>query len=285
MTGNEKPAMAEQQRFVKKPVEVEAIQFTEQSKDRCFNFVRGTCYADFEDGSPILKVQTIHGDTAIVRLDDWIVKENAPGAYYPVKPDIFEETYAPAGALSHAEGEQAGMKLVPEQSDPNWELRVSKSLNLSHMDAGRNVIHAVLETAPAGEPETGMSTHRISDAHRYDSPENKRKRAQQPVSDPDGIVERLRGQLQNCVNHLERAKNRAPGEYGEKYRQCIEGANAALYETLGNQAAPDEREIAARALEGAADLLEAYDQVMAARQVRSMAGDHRSRLRAGKGDE
>lgn len=49
--------------------------------------------------------------------------------------------------------------------------------------------------------------------------------------------------------------------------------------------APDEREIAARALEGAADLLEAYDQVMAARQVRSMAGDHRSRLRAGKGDE
>jgi len=43
------------------------------------------------------------------------------------------------------------------------------------------------------------------------------------------VVQRLRGQLQNCVNHLERAKRHWPrGDYND----CIESANRALYETL-----------------------------------------------------
>jgi len=43
------------------------------------------------------------------------------------------------------------------------------------------------------------------------------------------IIERLRGQLQNCVNHLDRAKRRT---YGMNLDECIESANRALYETL-----------------------------------------------------
>jgi len=43
------------------------------------------------------------------------------------------------------------------------------------------------------------------------------------------VIQRLRGQLQNCVNHLERAKRHWPrGGYDE----CIESANRCLYETL-----------------------------------------------------
>jgi len=42
-------------------------------------------------------------------------------------------------------------------------------------------------------------------------------------------VTRLRGQLQNCVNHLDRANRRYPGD---TYSKCIESANRALYETL-----------------------------------------------------
>ena len=42
-------------------------------------------------------------------------------------------------------------------------------------------------------------------------------------------VDRLRGQLQNCVNHLERAKRRQPQR---GYDEVIEAANKALYETL-----------------------------------------------------
>ena len=41
--------------------------------------------------------------------------------------------------------------------------------------------------------------------------------------------QRLRGQLQNCVNHLDRAKRKYPTT---QFDECIESANKALYETL-----------------------------------------------------
>lgn len=39
-------------------------------------------------------------------------------------------------------------------------------------------------------------------------------------------IQRLRGQLQNCVNHLDRANRR------DEYDEVIASANKALYETL-----------------------------------------------------
>ena len=80
-------------KFIKKPVVIEAMQFTNESKNQCYNFVRSNVCADTENGKPIMKIQTIHGDIAIVRIGDWIVKEPLPGFYYPVKPDIFAATY------------------------------------------------------------------------------------------------------------------------------------------------------------------------------------------------
>ena len=44
--------------------------------------------------------------------------------------------------------------------------------------------------------------------------------------------DRLRGQLQNCVNHLDLAKRRCGHATSEKLDACIESANKALYETL-----------------------------------------------------
>jgi len=44
-------------------------------------------------------------------------------------------------------------------------------------------------------------------------------------------IDRLRGQLQNCVNHLDRVKRRYPSMQ-EKLSACIESANKSLYETL-----------------------------------------------------
>ena len=41
------------------------------------------------------------------------------------------------------------------------------------------------------------------------------------------ICKRLIGQLENCVNHLDRAKRRYPTD---EFDECIEPANAALYE-------------------------------------------------------
>jgi len=81
-------------KYRKKPVVVEAVQFTENTKDQVLNWIEGNKAADFDDnGNPILKIQTIHGETAVARLEDWIVKGEQPGDYWPVKPDIFEQTY------------------------------------------------------------------------------------------------------------------------------------------------------------------------------------------------
>lgn len=44
-------------------------------------------------------------------------------------------------------------------------------------------------------------------------------------------TDQLRGQLQNCVNHLSRAK-RQQYSGNSDYDDCIESANKALYETL-----------------------------------------------------
>jgi hypothetical protein len=80
-------------KFRKKPLEIEAEHFTEKTKDRVLNWISGNCALGFEDGVPILKFMTVHGDIAIARIGDWIVKDARPGTYYPVKPDVFERTY------------------------------------------------------------------------------------------------------------------------------------------------------------------------------------------------
>jgi hypothetical protein len=81
------------QRYQSLPKQVEAVQFTESNKDRVFNSLTGQYAADFEDGKPILKITTIHGEIAIVRLGDWIVKDAKLGAYYSVKDKIFRAGY------------------------------------------------------------------------------------------------------------------------------------------------------------------------------------------------
>lgn len=76
------------------PSEIEAVQFTEENKDRVFNSLVGQYAADFEEGSPVLKVMTIHGDVAIVRIGDWIAKDKEPGTYYPIKDEVMQDKYA-----------------------------------------------------------------------------------------------------------------------------------------------------------------------------------------------
>jgi hypothetical protein len=78
--------------YMSMPTTIMAVRFTDESKDRVFNSLTGVV-ADFEDGDPVLKVTTVYGEEAIVRLGDWIVKEAEPGRYYPVKNDVFKVKY------------------------------------------------------------------------------------------------------------------------------------------------------------------------------------------------
>jgi hypothetical protein len=83
-------------RFRKKPVVIEAIQFTDESKDRCGCFVTCNWAAVFKDGKPAIEIQTLEGTMTAV-IGDWIIK-GVKGEFYPCKPDIFEATYEPAEA-------------------------------------------------------------------------------------------------------------------------------------------------------------------------------------------
>ena len=55
------------QKYQSMPKQVEAIQFTEENKDSIFNSLTGRYAADFEDGKPLLKVETVHGEISIAR--------------------------------------------------------------------------------------------------------------------------------------------------------------------------------------------------------------------------
>lgn len=59
--------------IMKKPIEAE--QFTDENKDRCFNFVTCNKTAERENNVPILKIQTLKG-IITARFGDWVIKEH-----------------------------------------------------------------------------------------------------------------------------------------------------------------------------------------------------------------
>ncbi len=80
-------------KFQSLPKQIEAVQFTAENKDRVFNALTGNRSPDFENGEPVLSVTTVHGDIAIVRFSDWIVKDGKLGTYYPIKDEIMQKQY------------------------------------------------------------------------------------------------------------------------------------------------------------------------------------------------
>ncbi len=79
-------------KFRKKPVEVEAWQFTKETKDQVFNNITCNHYPGFDVmGEPIIIIETLEGKM-IAQIGDWIIK-GVNGEFYPCKPDIFEKTY------------------------------------------------------------------------------------------------------------------------------------------------------------------------------------------------
>ena len=78
------------QKFRKKPVVIEAIQYPCEHpalrKCECYKDSRLACSACGNE-----YIQTLEG-AMVVRPGDWIIK-GVQGEFYPCKPDIFEQTY------------------------------------------------------------------------------------------------------------------------------------------------------------------------------------------------
>lgn len=75
-------------KYIKKPVIVEAIQFTGYNSDEIKTFCGDKCMTGFLDK---VIIHTLEGNMT-ANIGDYIIK-GIKGEFYPCKPDIFEETY------------------------------------------------------------------------------------------------------------------------------------------------------------------------------------------------
>lgn len=77
----------------KKPVEVEAIEYTGFNLGRCLHFVGGVGLTSDNTPPPFstLTIETLEGNMTVNR-GDYIIK-GVEGEFYPIRPDIFHKTY------------------------------------------------------------------------------------------------------------------------------------------------------------------------------------------------
>ena len=80
-------------KYRKKPVVIEAIQFTGNNDIDIWVWMESKCEGlGARDGR--LVIHTLEG-TMVAQPGDWIIR-GVKGKFYPCKPDIFETTYEPA---------------------------------------------------------------------------------------------------------------------------------------------------------------------------------------------
>jgi hypothetical protein len=73
--------------FIKKPIVVEAVQFTGENHGECLKF----CESIIIDYYGSITIPTLEGNITCTK-GDWIIKGIA-GEFYPIKADIFKKTY------------------------------------------------------------------------------------------------------------------------------------------------------------------------------------------------
>ncbi len=82
-------------KYRKKPVEVEAMKFTGENYKEIRDWTGGTkdrtVALDSKNDGLRVKIRTLEG-TMEAKEGDYIVK-GVKGEFYPVKPEIFHETY------------------------------------------------------------------------------------------------------------------------------------------------------------------------------------------------
>lgn len=86
--------MTEPKKYRKKPVEIEAMQYTGPNINDVAEFVGDEWVQSggkWSENSDFYEIETLEG---AMRADvgDWIIK-GVNGEFYPCKPDIFIETY------------------------------------------------------------------------------------------------------------------------------------------------------------------------------------------------
>lgn len=77
-------------KYRKKPVVIEAIQWTGNNWNEIFSFI-GDVFKSQNNMDGTIEINTLEGNM-VANIGDWIIK-GVKGEFYPCKPDIFEQTY------------------------------------------------------------------------------------------------------------------------------------------------------------------------------------------------
>lgn len=77
-------------RYVKKPVEIEAVQWTGDNLVEILDF-SSACFSYERGGKRVLAISTLEGNMT-ASVGDYIIK-GIQGEFYACKPDIFNLTY------------------------------------------------------------------------------------------------------------------------------------------------------------------------------------------------
>lgn len=77
-------------KFRKKPVVIDAVQYTGANVPEIISFTEGQAIKN-GGKSDYMTIPTLEGDHTAT-TGDWIIK-GVNGEFYPCKPDIFEKTY------------------------------------------------------------------------------------------------------------------------------------------------------------------------------------------------
>ncbi|MFT8313183.1 MAG: hypothetical protein ABF633_02890 [Clostridium sp.] len=77
-------------KYRKKPVVIEAVQFTGENCRSIVDFCKGSKDWVRADKEKVI-IQTLEGDMT-ANIGDYIIK-GVNGEFYPCKPDVFEKTY------------------------------------------------------------------------------------------------------------------------------------------------------------------------------------------------
>ena len=114
------------QKFVKKPVVIEAIQYDGANTTEVENFVGGKLPTVMNSNKDTqLVVSTLEGDMKISKKD-YVIK-GVNGEFYPCKPDVFEKTYDVVEIVERPQtfGEKAvGITFNPSGTDEVYEAKM-----------------------------------------------------------------------------------------------------------------------------------------------------------------
>ena len=137
------------QKFVKKPVVIEAVEYNGANKEEIEAFVGkklDTVYTELKE--PLeLKIPTLEGDMKASK-GDWVIK-GVNGEFYPCKPDVFEKTYdvVESGVREQTFGEKAvGITFNPSGTD---EVHEAKMLAAKQIDLLEKVHNKVTDDGKA----------------------------------------------------------------------------------------------------------------------------------------